>query len=306
MARAKQHVGLGKGLGDLFARTDEPETQSKPAAPSERLRDGSYFVELPLEQIVPNPRQPRHVFDEDDLNELAASIKEFGVLQPVVVREVEPDHYELIMGERRFRASKLADKETIPAIVRGTDDDALLRDALLENLHRANLNPLEEALAYQQLLGDFNCTKEQLSQKIHRSRPQISNTLRLLSLPSTVQTKVAAGVLSAGHARALLGLTNQRAQELLAERVVAEGLSVRSTEEMVRLGNVPTDEEPTQRVRRLPSEREAAVAAVISDHFDTRVKVAIGKNKGKITIEFASADDLDRIMAVIDGRTVEP
>ena len=223
-----------------------------------------------------------------------------------MVREVEPDHYELIMGERRFRASKLADKETIPAIVRGTDDDALLRDALLENLHRANLNPLEEALAYQQLLGDFNCTKEQLSQKIHRSRPQISNTLRLLSLPSTVQTKVAAGVLSAGHARALLGLTNQRAQELLAERVVAEGLSVRSTEEMVRLGNVPTDEEPTQRVRRLPSEREAAVAAVLSDHFDTRVKVAIGKNKGKITIEFASADDLDRIMAVIDGRTVEP
>ena len=200
----------------------------------------------------------------------------------------------------------MAGKETIPAIVRGTDDDALLRDALLENLHRANLNPLEEALAYQQLLGDFNCTKEELSQRIHRSRPQISNTLRLLNLPSTVQTKVAAGVLSAGHARALLGLTNQRAQELLAERVVAEGLSVRSTEEMVRLGNVPTDEEPMQRVRRLPSEREAAVAAVLSDHFDTRVKVAIGKNKGKITIEFASTDDLDRIMAVIDGRTVEP
>lgn len=305
MARGKQHVGLGKGLGDLFARTDE-ETSGDASTPSERLRDGSYFVELPLDQIVPNPRQPRHVFDEDDLSELAASIGEFGVLQPVVVREAGPKHFELIMGERRFRASKMAGKETIPAIVRGTDDDALLRDALLENLHRANLNPLEEALAYQQLLGDFNCTKEELSQRIHRSRPQISNTLRLLNLPSTVQTKVAAGVLSAGHARALLGLTNQRSQELLAERIVAEGLSVRSTEEIIRLGDAPTEEEPAPRVRRLPSEREAAVAALLSDHFDTRVKVAIGKNKGKITIEFASADDLDRIMAVIDGRTVEP
>ncbi len=305
MARGKQHVGLGKGLGDLFARTDEENTRDT-TAPSDRLRDGSYFVELPLDQIVPNPRQPRHVFDEDDLSELAASIGEFGVLQPVVVREVAPKHFELIMGERRFRASKMAGKETIPAIVRGTDDDALLRDALLENLHRANLNPLEEALAYQQLLGDFNCTKEELSQRIHRSRPQISNTLRLLNLPSTVQTKVAAGVLSAGHARALLGLTNQRSQELLAERIVAEGLSVRSTEEIVRLGNAPTEEESTPRVRRLPSEREAAVAALLSDHFDTRVKVAIGKNKGRITIEFASTDDLDRIMAVIDGRTVEP
>ncbi len=305
MARGKQHVGLGKGLGDLFARTDEENTRDT-TAPSDRLRDGSYFVELPLDQIVPNPRQPRHVFDEDDLSELAASIGEFGVLQPVVVREVGPKSFELIMGERRFRASKMAGKETIPAIVRGTDDDALLRDALLENLHRANLNPLEEALAYQQLLGDFNCTKEELSQRIHRSRPQISNTLRLLNLPSTVQTKVAAGVLSAGHARALLGLTNQRSQELLAERIVAEGLSVRSTEEIVRLGTAPTEEEPTPRVRRLPSEREAAVAALLSDHFDTRVKVAIGKNKGRITIEFASTDDLDRIMAVIDGRTVEP
>ena len=305
MARGKQHVGLGKGLGDLFARTDE-ETSGDASAPSDRLRDGSYFVELPLDQIVPNPRQPRHVFDEDDLSELAASIGEFGVLQPVVVREAGPKHFELIMGERRFRASKMAGKETIPAIVRGTDDDALLRDALLENLHRANLNPLEEALAYQQLLGDFNCTKEELSQRIHRSRPQISNTLRLLNLPSTVQTKVAAGVLSAGHARALLGLTNQRSQELLAERIVAEGLSVRSTEEIIRLGDAPTEEEPTPRVRRLPSEREAAVAALLSDHFDTRVKVAIGKNKGRITIEFASTDDLDRIMAVIDGRTVEP
>jgi len=303
---------------EVEMETSSEETSTEESTENEETANADFILEQMNKLITENTvaiinspevqsvlKEIKHI-DEDDLNELAASIKEFGVLQPVVVREVEPDHYELIMGERRFRASKLADKETIPAIVRGTDDDALLRDALLENLHRANLNPLEEALAYQQLLGDFNCTKEQLSQKIHRSRPQISNTLRLLSLPSTVQTKVAAGVLSAGHARALLGLTNQRAQELLAERVVAEGLSVRSTEEMVRLGNVPTDEEPTQRVRRLPSEREAAVAAVLSDHFDTRVKVAIGKNKGKITIEFASADDLDRIMAVIDGRTVEP
>ncbi|MDO5092287.1 MAG: ParB/RepB/Spo0J family partition protein [Propionibacteriaceae bacterium] len=302
MAKPKQS-GLGKGLGDLFARTEEEPTQ-----PSQKLRDGSYFVELPLDVIVPNPRQPRHVFDEDDLAELAASIGEFGVLQPVVVREVEPERFELIMGERRFRASKLAGKDTIPAIVRGTDDDDLLRDALLENLHRANLNPLEEALAYQQLLTDFDCSKEELSQRIHRSRPQISNTLRLLNLPSTVQTKVAAGVLSAGHGRALLGLTHRRSQELLAERIVAEGLSVRSTEEIVRLGDEPeaAPGEPTPRVQRIPSEREAAVAAQLSDHFDTRVKVAIGKNKGRITIEFASTDDLERIMAVIDGRTVEP
>lgn len=301
MAKPK-HVGLGKGLGDLFARTED-----EPNRPSERLRDGSYFVELPLDLIVPNPRQPRHVFDEDDLAELSASIREFGVLQPVVVREIKPDRFELIMGERRFRASKMAEKETIPAIVRGTEDDALLRDALLENLHRANLNPLEEALAYQQLLSDFECSHEQLSVRIHRSRPQITNTLRLLNLPSTVQVKVAAGVISAGHARALLGLSSQLAQELLAERIVAEGLSVRSTEEIVRLGDTPTAApgEPAERVRRLPSEREAAVAAHLSDHFDTRVKVAIGKNKGKITIEFATVDDLERIMAVIDGRTID-
>ena len=304
MAKPKQ-TGLGKGLGDLFARTEG--TEEEPSQPSQKLRDGSYFIELPLDVIVPNPRQPRHVFDEDDLNELSASIAEFGVLQPVVVREVDPStRFELIMGERRFRASKMAGKETIPAIVRGTDDDDLLRDALLENLHRANLNPLEEALAYQQLLTDFDCSKEELSQRIHRSRPQISNTLRLLNLPSTVQTKVAAGVLSAGHGRALLGLTHQRSQELLAERIVAEGLSVRSTEEIVRLGDEPeaAPGEPTPRVQRIPSEREAAVAAQLSDHFDTRVKVAIGKNKGRITIEFASTDDLERIMAVIDGRTV--
>lgn len=296
---AKAHQGLGKGLGDLFARTEADETK-----PSEQLKDGSYFMEIPLEKITPNPRQPRTVFDEDDLAELTASIREFGVLQPVVVREVG-SRFELIMGERRFRASKQAGKETIPAIVRGTEDDALLRDALLENLHRANLNPLEEALAYQQLLTDFECSKEELSQRIHRSRPQISNTLRLLNLPASVQTKVAAGVLSAGHARALLGLLSPSAQERLAERIIAEGLSVRSTEEIVRLGDAPeAAPEPTTKVRRLPSEREAAVAQRLSDHFDTRVKVAIGRHKGKITIEFASGDDLERILAVIEDRTI--
>lgn len=298
MTKTRQ-TGLGKGLGDLFARTDD----ESPSAPSEKLRDGSYFAELPVDQIVPNPHQPRHVFDEDDLAELSASIKEFGVLQPVVVRDSGTGIFELIMGERRLRASKMAGRSTIPAIVRGTEDDALLRDALLENLHRANLNPLEEALAYQQLLSDFDCTKEELSQRIHRSRPQISNTLRLLNLPSTIQVKVAAGVISAGHARALLGLATQHAQEHLAERIVAEGLSVRTTEEIVRLADVPETPRPA-RVHRMPSEREASVAALLSDHFDTRVKVAIGKNKGKITIEFATPDDLDRIMAVIDGRTI--
>ena len=300
---AKAHQGLGKGLGDLFARTEN--TENNATSPSEKLKDGSYFMEIPLEKITPNPRQPRSVFDEDDLAELSASIKEFGVLQPVVVREVDAG-YELIMGERRFRASKLADLTTIPAIVRGTEDDALLRDALLENLHRANLNPLEEALAYQQLLTDFDCSKEELSQRIHRSRPQISNTLRLLNLPPTVQSKVAAGVLSAGHARALLGLSSATAQERLAERIIAEGLSVRSTEEIVRLGDADgaPEQEPATKVRRLPSEREAAVAQRLSDHFDTRVKVAIGRSKGKITIEFATGDDLERILAVMEHRTI--
>ncbi|WP_331715978.1 ParB/RepB/Spo0J family partition protein [Tessaracoccus coleopterorum] len=213
---ATKQSGLGRGLGDLFARTDDDQ-EVKP------LTDGSTFADLPLGQISPNPQQPRTVFDEDDLDELADSIAEFGVLQPVVVRRAGRNRYELIMGERRLRASKLAGRETIPAIIRGTDDTALLRDALLENLHRANLNPIEEAQAYDQLLRDFACTKEDLSQKIHRSRPQVSNTLRLLNLSPKVQTKVAAGVLSAGHARALLGLPDEDAQERLAERIVAEG-----------------------------------------------------------------------------------
>lgn len=289
---------LGKGLGDLFARTDEEE--SRP------LNDGSTFAELPVDHIAPNPQQPRDVFDEDELDELAASIAEFGVLQPIVVRKAGRNRYELIMGERRLRASRLAGRATIPAIIRGTDDMALLRDALLENLHRANLNAIEEARAYDQLLRDFACTKEDLANRIHRSRPQVSNTLRLLNLPPGVQAKVAAGVLSAGHARALLGLPDAAAQERLAERIIAEGLSVRTTEEIIALGRERgMQPRPTgMREPRQPSERERDLSLRLTDHFDTRVKVNIGRNKGRITIEFASGDDLDRIMAILDGKTI--
>ena len=301
MAAAKPHSGLGRGLGDLFARTDEEAGTDGKSAP---LQDGSYFAHLPIEHVKPNTRQPRTVFDEDELEELTASVAEFGVLQPVVVREVSRKRFELVMGERRLRASQRAGKETIPAIVRATDDESLLRDALLENLHRADLNPLEEARAYQQLLDDFGCSKEELGRRIHRSRPQISNTLRLLNLPASVQLKVAAGVLSAGHARALLGLGDQRSQELLAERIIAEGLSVRTTEEIVSMGEGRTPVSRASRGPRPPSEQEAGLARSLSDHFDTRVKVDIGRDKGKITIEFASGDDLERILAVIDQRQV--
>lgn len=294
---AAKNTGLGRGLGDLFARTDGDQ------APE--LKDGSQFLEIPLTQIAPNPQQPRTAFDEDELAELADSIREFGVLQPVVVRPVGKDSYELIMGERRLRASKLAKQKTIPAIVRGTEDQDLLRDALLENLHRANLNPIEEARAYGQLLDDFNCTQEVLSQRIHRSRPQISNTLRLLNLPERVQLKVAAGTISAGHARALLSLEDAEMQELLADRIIAEGLSVRSTEEIVALGKKRgSGRTSTPRGPKMPSEREREISGQLSDHFDTRVKVNIGRNKGRITIEFASGEDLDRIMAILEGRSI--
>lgn len=266
---------------------------------------GARFAEIPPAQIRPNPRQPRTVFDEEALAELVASVREIGVLQPVVVRPLEqPDgeaRYELIMGERRWRASQEAGLEAIPAIVRETSDDDLLRDALLENLHRANLNPLEEAAAYQQLLDDFACTHDELAQRIHRSRPQITNTLRLLRLPPLVQRRVAAGVLSAGHARALLGLPDAAAMERLAQRIVAEGLSVRATEEIVALGGEPEVARKTPRVPR-PGERIEALedlAARLSDRLDTRVKVALGKKKGRLTVEFASVQDLNRILDVI-------
>ncbi|WP_163541699.1 ParB/RepB/Spo0J family partition protein [Occultella kanbiaonis] len=263
---------------------------------------GARFAELPLDAIRPNASQPRQVFDEDELEELSGSIREVGVLQPVVVRPSGYDvegrpTYELIMGERRWRASRLAGNDTVPAIIRDTAQDDMLRDALLENLHRAQLNPLEEAAAYQQLLDDFGCTHDQLATKIARSRPQISNTLRLLKLPPLVQRRVAAGVLSAGHARALLGLPDGGAMERLAQRIVAEGLSVRATEEIVTLGDDPTQPEMRRRPRAGEhSEALDNLASRLSDRLDTKVKVNLGQRKGRINIEFASVQDLNRIL----------
>jgi len=264
---------------------------------------GARFAEVPVAQVGPNPRQPRQVFDEDSLSELVHSIREIGILQPVVVRPVGSDaagpRYELVMGERRWRAGQAAGLETIPAIVRETSDDDLLRDALLENLHRSQLNPLEEAAAYQQLLDDFGCTHDHLAQRIGRSRPQISNTIRLLRLPPLVQRRVAAGVLSAGHARALLGLKDGAAMERLAQRIVAEGLSVRATEEVVALGG-DADREPRRAVRRgerVPQLED--LAARLSDRFETRVSVAMGQKKGRLTVEFATVEDLNRILGAL-------
>ena len=265
---------------------------------------GVHFAEVPVGSVRPNPRQPRTVFDEDALAELVESIREIGVLQPVVVRPLPSQDgeraYELIMGERRLRATREAGLATIPAIVRETDDADLLRDALLENLHRSQLNALEEAAAYQQLLDDFGCTHEELAQRIHRSRPQITNTLRLLRLPPLVQRRVAAGVLSAGHARALLGLPDAASMERLAQRIVAEGLSVRATEEIVTLGGDAERPAPARRPR--PGDRNAALddlAARLSDKFETRVKIALGKQKGRLTVEFASVQDLNRILETL-------
>lgn len=269
---------------------------------------GAEFAEIAVDDIRPNPRQPRQVFDEDELAELVASITELGVLQPIVVRPVRPGDrdgsdasFELVMGERRLRASKEAGKDTIPAIVRMTEDEHLLRDALLENLHRAQLNPLEEAAAYQQLLEDFGCTHEHLATRIGRSRPQISNTIRLLKLPPLVQRRLASGVLSAGHARALLGLADGAAMERLAQRIVAEGLSVRSVEEIVVLGG---DEQPRQRRssgRPEPAPQLERVASDLSERLETRVQVVMGKRKGRITVDFADQDDLDRIIAALSS-----
>jgi ParB family chromosome partitioning protein len=266
---------------------------------------GAHFAEIPVDRIDPNPKQPRQVFDEDEMAELVNSIKEIGVLQPVVVRSAPGSssggadaRYELIMGERRWRASEQAGLATVPAIVRDTADDDLLRDALLENLHRSQLNPLEEAAAYQQLLDDFGCTHEELAARIGRSRPQISNTLRLLRLPPLVQRRVAAGVLSAGHARALLALDDAAAMERLAQRIVAEGLSVRSVEEIVALGE---DKPATARKPRAGTRMAVLddLAARLSDRLDTRVKIALGRRKGRLTVEFATVDDLQRIVQQI-------
>ena len=276
---------------------------------------GASFAEIAIDQIVPNTKQPREVFDEDDLKELSASIKEVGVLQPVVVRSIpatgrseklqeflaeKPDaRYELIMGERRLRASELAGETTIPAIIRETDDGDLLRDALLENLHRAQLNPLEEASAYQQLMADFGATQEELAKRIARSRPQIANTLRLLKLPPSVQKKVAAQVITAGHARALLSLSTAEEMERLAERIVAEGLSVRTTEEIVRLGKAKATPRPRARQQRPLSPLGESVVSALAHAYDTRVTITEGRKKGRIVIEFAGSDDLQRIADLI-------
>jgi ParB family transcriptional regulator, chromosome partitioning protein len=317
---AQQKRGLGKGLGALIPTgpmqpgagpsADPGQARGVPGSPglagagarpadARGSVDGAYFQELPITAVTPNPRQPRKVFDEDALDELVDSIKEVGLLQPVVVRETSPGQFELIMGERRWRALQRAEMTHIPAIVRATGDDDLLRDALMENLHREQLNPLEEAAAYQQLLDDFGATHEELAKKVGRSRPHISNTLRLLQLSPAVQRRVAAGVLSAGHARALLSLDDPAAQDHLAHRIVAEGLSVRAVEEIVSMGDV----RPVK--TRRPAARQASAPALdrladrLSDAFDTRVKVELGKRKGKIVVEFGSLEDLERIITTM-------
>src|SRR5690242_5751321 len=319
--------GLGRGLGALIPTAPAPgapdgspspgpdapapaqfSIAAVPAAPASRAQElapvpGARFAELPVAAIDPNSRQPRHVFDEEALEELKASIQEVGFLQPIVVRETGGGRYEIVMGERRWRAAQAIGRETIPAIVRETRDDAMLRDALLENIHRANLNPLEEAAAYQQLLDEFGATHEELAKRIGRSRPQISNTIRLLNLPAPVQRRVAAGVLSAGHARALLGLEDAEEQETLAHRIVAEGLSVRTTEELVAVsvaeGGSAKKAAAPQRRSKPHAPALSDLADRLSDRFDTRVKVDIGRRKGRITIEFATVDDLERIVGII-------
>jgi ParB family chromosome partitioning protein len=263
---------------------------------------GAVYREIPVGSIKPNPKQPRQVFDEDALSELEHSIREFGLMQPIVVRELGEDEYELVMGERRLRASQQAELEAIPAIVRQTADESMLRDALLENIHRVQLNPLEEAAAYQQLLDEFAVTHEELASRIGRSRPVITNTIRLLKLPLPVQRRVAAGVLSAGHARALLSLEDADSQEELAARIIAEGMSVRATEEAVTLKKSEKPAKPKPVARKpiqAPGLQE--LANRLSDRFDTRVKVDLGRRKGRITLEFGSVDDLERIVSIIDA-----
>ncbi|MGN6791904.1 MAG: ParB/RepB/Spo0J family partition protein [Streptosporangiaceae bacterium] len=306
----QQKRGLGKGLGALIPTA--PVGQSTAPLPGYRADaafsssaaqlaevGGAYFDEIPIAAIAPNPRQPRQIFDDEALSELAESIEVVGLLQPIVVRRVDARSYEIVMGERRWRACQMADLTTIPAIVRETPDTELLRDALIENLHRQQLNPLEEASAYQQLLDDFEATHEELAHRIGRSRPHITNTIRLLNLPPAVQRRVAAGILSAGHARALLGLEDAPAQERLAHRIVAEGLSVRAVEEIVALGGDSAKPRRKQLRQRPVAPGLADLADRLSDVLDTRVKVELGQRKGKIVVEFASLDDLDRIVKTI-------
>jgi ParB family transcriptional regulator, chromosome partitioning protein len=286
--------GLGRGLAALIP-------------PGEQ--QNATLVELPVDAVSPNARQPREVFDEEELEGLATSIRDMGLLQPIVVRPLEEDRYELVAGERRLRAAKLAELETVPAVVRHTDDADLLKEALVENIHRVQLNPLEEAAAYRQLLDDFSFTQDELAGRLGKSRPAISNALRLLSLPPGVQRRVAAGVLSAGHAKALLAVSGAQAQERLAERIVAEGFSVRGTEELVRLRLLDEEaEDPPPRTKR--SSRVTAPGLVelqddLSDALMTRVKISMGARKGRLQVEFSSVDDLERIVDVI-ARGLEP
>ncbi|MGH3496417.1 MAG: ParB/RepB/Spo0J family partition protein [Nocardioidaceae bacterium] len=303
--------GLGRGLGALIpsapVHEDLPDTapdateSGEHPQPAAIAAGGAYFAEIPVDAVTPNPRQPREVFDGDAMEELTQSIAEIGLLQPIVVRPLGEGAFEIVMGERRWRATAAAGLASIPAIVRETQDQDLLRDALLENLHRAQLNPLEEAAAYQQLLDDFSCTHDELAARIGRSRPQISNTLRLLRLSPAVQRRVAAGVLSAGHARSLVSVEDAAVQDRLAARVVAEGLSVRALEEMVALPDADgAGRSARRRAGSVTAPRLADLAARLSDRFETRVKVTLGKSKGRIVVEYASLEDLERIVTLMD------
>lgn len=310
--------GLGRGLGALIPAGPAPADGGSPdtalnaaqeAAVPQRVAGadeaalgavpGATYREIPVDAVQPNPRQPRQAFDEDALAELTHSVREVGLLQPIVVRRRADDQYELVMGERRWRAARAAGLSNVPAIVRDTEDDELLRDALLENVHRVDLNPLEEAAAYEQLLAEFGATHEQLAARLGRSRSQVTNTVRLLRLPVRVQTRVAAGVLSAGHARALLALDDAPAQEALAGRIVAEGLSVRATEEAVAFGDGQPPAVRRSAGRRAQSPALEELSAALSDAFDTRVRIDLGRRRGKITVEFGSVEDLERLVALI-------
>jgi ParB family chromosome partitioning protein len=285
--------GLGRGLDALIPTSIIPSDIKTQAGLLVADRD-----EIDVNDISANPKQPRTVFDEDQLTELALSIKEVGLLQPPVVRAIGNGKYQLIMGERRFRAAKLAGLKSIPVIIRQTSDDQLLREALVENIHRSQLNPLEEGAAYQQLLNDFGYTHDELASKLSKSRPVITNTMRLLNLPPAVQRRVAAGVISAGHARALLSLTDEREIENLANRIVSEGLTVRAVEEIVASGTASVKTTGVKR-GKLIAPKLAQISADLSDRLDTRVRVELGRKKGKIVIEFATVEDLERINKLI-------
>lgn len=319
--------GLGRGLAALiptgppagpYDGDSRPDTDGltidpayigpshvPPVSAPVRAVAGATYRELATASIKPNPEQPRRAFDDEAIAELAHSIKEFGLLQPIVVREVGPERFQLVMGERRLRAAQRAGLTWLPAIVRHTEDDALLRDALLENIHRVQLNPLEEAAAYEQLLAEFGVTHDQLADRLGRSRPVVSNMIRLLRLPVAVQRRVAAGVLSAGHARALLGLEDQGRQEELATRIVAEGMSVRATEEAVTLAKRDPEQRRGAGSARKPERPKQVrqLADRLSDTFDTRVKVELGQRKGRIVVEFGSMEDLDRIVGLMTPKS---